>query len=768
MKIFLQLILLVTVTSLAAQVSFTSDQNVFNVPNNYPLTECIVDMDGDYIDDVAQVHQQRMDVFHQKEDGSFAQQTKSWAFQYIPDWSMCAGDFDANGFNDLVIGNGSGVSFIIADETGADYTERAFQEYIFSQRSTAFDIDNDGMLDAFVCNDDAINFVYQNMGDGTMVLNTDLLPTADMAGNYSALWVDYNNDRYTDLFLTKCYVFTQSVDDPERINLLYRNNGDGTFTEVGEEANMNDNAQSWTTAFEDFNNDGLFDAFIVNHDFENRMMINQGDGTFIDMIDSTGIDKFDLGAWEASAADFDNDGDLDILSELQDQLYLNNGDLTFTPQKLNISKGAIGDLNNDGFLDVLSGNVAHYNNGNDNNWIKFSTRGLVSNRNGIGARIEIYGDFGLQVREVRSSQSFSPMSSLNVHFGIGQSTAIDSVIVKWPSMIDTKIFNPEINSSHIVVESECTLAAEDIVIEGSLALCEGETVLLTAPDADEYLWSNGATTKSITVSDIGQYSVIYSTGICKGHSNFVNITRNIGEFPLAISQGSSLAICEGDEIFINAVNTQDSLIWNTGETTDSILVSNPGLYTLTSYGDYGCGNLQSTVEISVETLTVSPPMNINAFPNGENNFFIIAEGEGINWFDSPDAINPIGFGSFLAVEIEETTTYYAQSIVVTDNGNCFSELVPITLETSSINDLEENLGLNIFPNPASNILNVNLGNPKAVKAISLMDMTARSLQIIKHNIGFSNIIDASNFASGTYLVEIRTDKNRFVKQVVVE
>src|SRR5690606_1680948 len=90
--------------------------------------------------------------------------------------------------------------------------------------------------------------------------------------------------------------------------------------------------------------------------------------------------------------------------------------------------------------------------GNDNNWIKFSFEGIQSNRNGIGARVEIHGDWGMQIREVRSGDGFEYMSSLNVHFGIGEATEIDQVVVKWPSGVIDYINNPDINQTFHVVE----------------------------------------------------------------------------------------------------------------------------------------------------------------------------------------------------------------------------------------------------------------------------------------------------------------------------
>ena len=119
--------------------------------------------------------------------------------------------------------------------------------------------------------------------------------------------------------------------------------------------------------------------------------------------------------------------------------------------------GAVGDLNDDGFLDILNNNTIRYAVPNGNNWFKVILKGIQSNTNGIGARLEIYGAFGKQIRDIRSGEGFEYMSSLNGHFGLGQATTIDQLIVRWPSGIVDIYANPEINGAFTVTEG-ATLA----------------------------------------------------------------------------------------------------------------------------------------------------------------------------------------------------------------------------------------------------------------------------------------------------------------------
>jgi hypothetical protein len=138
------------------------------------------------------------------------------------------------------------------------------------------------------------------------------------------------------------------------------------------------------------------------------------------------------------AYDFDNDGLVDVMGG-GNKIMFNKGNNVFESSTYpTIGVGAVGDLNNDGFLDILNNSTIRYAVPNGNKWITVALQGVQSNTNGIGARIEIYGAWGKQIRDIRSGEGFKYMSSLNAHFGIGQATIIDQVVIKWPSgIVDT-------------------------------------------------------------------------------------------------------------------------------------------------------------------------------------------------------------------------------------------------------------------------------------------------------------------------------------------
>ncbi|NND94399.1 MAG: T9SS type A sorting domain-containing protein [Flavobacteriales bacterium] len=623
---------------------------------------CILDMNGDNLDDVVRYSSGNLIIDYQQVDGSFEEQVYPAGINNYPSWSVAGGDLDGNGFNDLILGSGSEVSFVYANADGTGYNEVNVDDYIFTQRTNMVDIDNDGNLDAFACHDVDQSHPFKNDGTGVMSEDQSLIETVPVGGNYASVWCDFDNDGDVDMYMSKCRGGAAPT-DPQRINGLYRNNGDGTFTEMAADVNMADNDQSWVTIFEDFDNDGDFDTYTVNHAYGNRLMENDGTGYFTEVTAGSGIDASDLDSWACIGADFNNDGYVDILTEsfANKQFYLNLGGMEFQDMSLPFDDGALGDLNNDGFIDVWTGNTLWMNDGNDNNWIKFSLEGIISNSNGIGARIEIFGDWGMQTRECRSGQSFAPMSSLDVHFGLGSSTEIDSAVVTWPSGVMTVLTGVDINQTIVVPEAECIFEAEEVETSGSTTICAGDEVTLTAPDGYEYLWNTGATSQSITVAEAGNYSVNMSAeDDCLAISDMILVTVIEDETPSLTIEGDEV-FCQGGEVTITSTEAT-SYQWSNNETTQSITVTETGTYSVTIEGL--CGEAISE-EIEVEVLATELPQVEDLEVSGPGVQTLNAIGENITWYSDANGTDLIGTGNQIEIDIpaEGTTVYVSNTSI---------------------------------------------------------------------------------------------------------
>ncbi len=439
-------------------ITYTT-QTISTINSNYNI--CVVDMNGDHLDDIVGVSQNNLRVHLQGAGGTFNVVDYPIAEGgNQPTWSMAAGDYNRDGHTDLVLGSGSGLSIWRSDLGG--YHSITPGDYIFCQRTNFADLNNDGNLDIFSCHDIAPNCYYLNGGgpNNNLTFYQSTVTSGSMVfgsigGNYSTLFTDFDNDGDVDVFISKC-----SGPPCE----LHRNNGNGTYSDISAQAGINVTPiQTWSSAVGDFDNDGDMDIIITASAGTHKFFRNDLDTTtnngavFTNITSGSGWDTNTSINIDNVTYDFDNDGFLDVLGG-GNKIMFNQHNNTFAPISYSgIAVCAIGDLNNDGFLDLQSGNTIRYAVPNGNKWLKVALQGIQSNINGIGARIEIYGSWGKQIRDIRSGEGFKYMNSMNAHFGIGQATTIDQVIIRWPSGTVDTYHNVSPNQTLMVVEG-ATLA----------------------------------------------------------------------------------------------------------------------------------------------------------------------------------------------------------------------------------------------------------------------------------------------------------------------
>jgi hypothetical protein len=492
-----------------APINYTT-QSIGTVNSSYNL--CVVDMNGDGKDDIAGVSSNNLRIHYQGTAGTFSiSDFPITGTSKMPTWSLAAGDCNKDGFNDLVLGSGDGLSIWRSNSTGTAYSNYTPGDYIFCQRTNFADLNNDGILDVFSCHDIAPNCYYLNNSSNNLTFYQSTVTPGAMTfgtigGNYATLFTDFDNDGDSDVFVSKC-----SGPPCE----LHRNDGGGVYTDISAIAQINVTPiQTWSSAIADFDNDGDMDIIItasvgLHKYFRNNLdTSNTTEEAFTNITSGSGWDTNTSTNIDNIAYDFDNNGFIDVLGG-GNKIMFNQGNSTFAPVSYTgISVGAVGDLNNDGFLDILNGSTIRYAVPNANNWIKIGLNGIQSNSNGIGARVEIYGAWGKQIRDIRSGEGFKYMSSLNAHFGIGTATAISQIKIKWPSGVVDVINNPTINQKITITEGSSPMKIDEITASKFMLYPNPASDVITLLNTDDLivtklsiLSADGKLVKKVTLSN---------------------------------------------------------------------------------------------------------------------------------------------------------------------------------------------------------------------------------------------------------------------------
>lgn len=414
-------------------------------------------------------------------------------------FGCCVGDYDNDGWPDLYVTN-FGPNILYRNNGDGSFSNVTEGTGVGGERwssSAAFaDYDRDGDLDLFVANyldyrleDNTIchrgdlrvycppadftgvaDVLYENKGDGSFADVTRESGVFNPEGKgLGVVWGDYDNDGYPDIF----------VANDTTADMLYRNNGDGTFMDVALFVGVALGAKGipmggMGTSFGDYDNDGWLDIAVTNfQDDPNSLYHGEGDGTFADASYASRLGGVSLPyvGWGVDFVDLDNDGFTDLFVgngniydnvEMFDpgytypqrnHLFRNQGDGTLSEissqcgpgLSLNkVSRGvAFVDYDNDGDIDILVTNsnqtpdLLRNESSNQNNWLNLRLVGTASNRDAIGARVKIFAP-GLepQLREVKSGSSYLCQSDMRLHFGLGKASIVTRIEIRWPSGLD--------------------------------------------------------------------------------------------------------------------------------------------------------------------------------------------------------------------------------------------------------------------------------------------------------------------------------------------
>ena len=483
-------------------------------------------------------------------------------------------DYDNDGDLDLYLVNSAAPSMLYRNNGNGTFTDVTAAADVSNEKSYGHgvacgDYDNDGYVDIYVTNFGA-NRLYHNNGDGTFTDVTPKSGTSDARWSSSATFFDYNLDGYLDLYVVNYLDYQLDASYPpcfenpafgvtEKVrgychpkhfegapDRLYRNNGNGTFTDVTEAANIRDPGGPFLgkglgVVAADFDADGNPDLYVANDDTPNYLFYNKGDGTFAEIAILTGCaysaDGIAQAGMGVDAGDYNGDGFLDIFvtnfSYETNTLYRNNGDGTFSDVSYKAQLGeesylSLGfgtgffDADNDGHLDIFIANghifptverttdvlsykqpnqffwnqgdatfaevrfderpavsrgtlFGDYDNDGDtdllvtqlngtimllrnesqtsNNWLRLKLIGTRSNRDGIGTRITLTIGSESQTREVRMGSSYLSSNDPRVLIGVGAHDAVDKLEIRWQSGVVQIYENLAVNQEHVVTES---------------------------------------------------------------------------------------------------------------------------------------------------------------------------------------------------------------------------------------------------------------------------------------------------------------------------
>jgi hypothetical protein len=407
---------------------------------------------------------------------------------------VAVGDYDNDGDQDLYLNN-YGPNTLYRNNGDGTFTDVTGHAGVANGHQVGagacfFDMDKDGDLDLYVAN--YVNFTYENHravrfngfpaypgpmdflptpdtlyrnnGDGTF---TDVSKESGVAAHpgtgMGMICADYDNDGDTDVF----------VGNDVAGNSIFENDGTGKLEEVGLITglayDLSGIAQG-TMGVEcgDCNNDGLLDFYVTSYQQDlSTLYQNLGDGLFEDVtrLSGAGSGTLPYVTWGTGLVDFDNDGDRDVFVacghlhdnvELFDNvtsyhvrniLLMNTGEAKFVnvsdqcgdglAVKLSSRGAAFDDLDNDGDVDAVILNsrreptILRNDSPNQNRWIQIRLRGASTNRDGVGARVEVVAGDLTQIDEVHSGRGYQSHYGTRLHFGLGKRDRIDSVKVRW-------------------------------------------------------------------------------------------------------------------------------------------------------------------------------------------------------------------------------------------------------------------------------------------------------------------------------------------------
>jgi hypothetical protein len=628
-------------------------------------------MDG--LDDIIRFQNGRqLELWTQRADGTFHLYYKDFNDVNLY-WNVLAVNLNDDPWIDVIassqrevtlwLSQGSSYERIVIDDSG-----------FFPQAANMADLNQDGLLDLFVCNDRDTNFIFIQTPNGFVKASSDLIDYGyndplDFAGNYGSVWLDLDNNGSSEGYIAKCFQTATLPTDNRRINQLLMLNDSGVYENVAQAWNVNDSAQSWASTFADIDNDGDFDLFVLNHDAPSRLYRNKSQS--FDRIEEFKNGTLNFIGVQAIAQDFNHNGFIDFfLSGNESKALMNDSSASFRIFDLETVSSAVSlDIDNDGDIDIYGARHGLYNNPG-----RIPDQTLINSLDtGHFIRIQVldsgltlaqesfvltlHSDTASMSRHFRFGDSYGICQTNALHFGLGKDQIIDSLSVKWEDGQEQVFVQIEKNQSyyfekggrlHSFVKPQLSLPS----------ICEGDTTFLTIPGNLEevQLFTDSGELEfvahPIAIWEEGHY---YFTG----RDTLGNLIRS-EPFFVAVNPAPSLSLnlsgtierCVKDPIEV-FTSEPTFLEWNNGIETPYFMPDESGTYYAIFQGL--CDTFFSdTLNLTLLDTLSFEVMNDTLQPGDTARLEV--KGGAAQWFDSFDADQPIFVGNVFTIPNVQTDT----------------------------------------------------------------------------------------------------------------
>ncbi len=544
-------------------------------------------------------------------------------------------DYDGDGDMDLLITKSQGKIELWNNDGNFNFTEVA-QEIglatpdLFMSGAAFCDYDHDGDLDLYVATFyhptlgvEAVKepMFFRNNGDGTFTNATQEVGLQlGQRPMFQPLFMDIDGDGWEDLYLITDRVFVE--------NALFKNNGDGTFTNITDASGAGIMICSMTGTVGDYDNDGDLDVFISNsHVVGSKLMRNNGNDTFSEVASELGVNINQLG-WGGMWLDYDNDTWQDLFMGLTNNGLVNyQGNRFFRNDEgqgfTNVSAevgiideitetyvAIMADFDHDGYYDFFNNNKQghtpklYHNTPGENNYISVSLQGTLSNMKGIGSWIKCYADGQEYVRFKLCGENLVGQNGDRIVFGLGQHDHIDSLEVLWNRGTRDVFYDLQPNQHVHVIEGLSQYQGMQIISEEGSILCEGMAITLSIGEFDDYVWSNGETGAEVTITNPGVYTVEVLTplGVYVTSDPIEIVSPEQPNIQIEVEHQTCAEESDG-AIYANVDNIEyESFSWGDGAEDLSLTSLSPGTYTFLLTDVHGCNYSGEVMVLAAEPM----------------------------------------------------------------------------------------------------------------------------------------------------------------------